>query len=164
MGQLKKVKKGKGWYGESKRHSLASKGVRTGRKITGIRLKPVPRMTGKQAARFERKNPEDARLIRKASKIDRTLFSDPKYQKYGLLVSYVNPTEARESVRNLNREFQKSRTRKKRIRILRVTVLAANRAKASAQRKRLSPKERKELYEISSIYRKSANQMKQKLR
>jgi len=83
----------------------------------------------------------------------------PTKGKYAEIVSLENPLEAQKSANVLYSEFQRAKTRAKKRRIIRVTALAMNRARASAKRKDLSPKERKELRRIGDIYEDALKRM-----
>ena len=93
----------------------------------------------------------------------RTLFQEPRYQKYADIVDFKDPKSARSSVKKLNDEFNDAKTHEKRVRIIRVTNLASNRAKASSLRKNLSPDEKKEFEQIAKIYRKAQKDLSIKL-
>lgn len=89
----------------------------------------------------------------------KTIFVPAKHKKYADIISLVDVPSARESVKELKKEFNEAETRAKQVRIKRVTVNASNRAKASAKRKRLSYKERLELNEIGRIYSRAYHTM-----
>ena len=89
----------------------------------------------------------------------KTMFGPTKYGYLGDIISLRNPSAARGSVRELNREFAKAETDAKRLRIARATQLAANRAKASGLRRPLSVAERKQFSEIAGIYKRVAERM-----
>ena len=91
----------------------------------------------------------------------RSMFYSPARHKYlGEIVTFKNPSAARGAARELLREFKSAKTRAKKVRIKRATVLAANRARASAKRKNLSRRERQELLQIARIYEQAAKKMK----
>ena len=81
---------------------------------------------------------------------------ETKFQKYKDIVCLKDPECTRESIALLNREFKSAKQRDKKIRIARVTQLAANRAFATLGRKNLSQKERKEFKQIGNLYSKAA--------
>ena len=81
-----------------------------------------------------------------------TLFAPPKYKKYAQLVSFENPEQAKHSAQGLELEYDTATTKAKRLRIIRVTSLAMNRAQASSKRKALSAKERQQLRHIAATY------------
>jgi hypothetical protein len=85
-------------------------------------------------------------------KVKRTMFGPAKSKKYADIVSLETPSKARESVKQLLHEFYALTSEKKQVKILRVTTLAANRAKATLNRKNLSKKEHEEFQEIYRIY------------
>jgi hypothetical protein len=89
----------------------------------------------------------------------KTIFFPPKHEKYAEIVSLRTPSEARKSARILLSEFNKATTRSKKRLIKKVTILAANRAYATLQRERLSPKERREFTAIMKIYGNAAGKM-----
>ena len=91
----------------------------------------------------------------------RSMFYSPARHKYlGEIVTFKNPEAAKGAAKELLRLFNQARTRAKKLRIKRATILAANRARASAKRKNLSARERRELREIARIYRSAAEKMK----
>ena len=98
----------------------------------------------------------------KAITIKGTLFHKAKYKKYADIVSLKSPEGARYSVKMLKVEYRRAETREKKLRIIRVLQEASNRAKASAKRKELSERERKELKKIAKIYRKAAKELDSK--
>jgi len=87
----------------------------------------------------------------------KTLFTPAKYKKYSEIVSFENPNEARKSALKLEKEFRRAKTRKKKLRILSVLRLSANRAKATLNRKNLSKKEQSEFHQIWTIYNSTYN-------
>jgi hypothetical protein len=93
------------------------------------------------------------------SKSRKTMFFSAKSPKYAEIVSLKSPEKAKVSAKKLLAEFRKSKTRDKRRRVKRVTVLASNRAQASSKRKKLSPNERRQFWHIAEIYRDAANNM-----
>lgn len=92
-----------------------------------------------------------------------SLFVEPEFKKFSEIVSFTNPSEARNSVQELNKEFRSAKTRKKKVRVFRVTDLAAKRARATSRRKNLSRKEKREFLEVANIYREAADKLQEKL-
>jgi hypothetical protein len=60
------MKKGKGWFGESYRHGLSAKGIKTSKKKVSMSRKP-------RAIAFKRKIPEKIAMPRGSAKVDVTL-------------------------------------------------------------------------------------------
>jgi hypothetical protein len=89
----------------------------------------------------------------------KTLFFPSKYKKYSEIVRLDSELAAEDSVRKLKEEFNEAKTREKEIRIMRVTVLAANRAAAMAKNPNISEGEKRELKAVSRIYAKAADTM-----
>jgi len=89
----------------------------------------------------------------------KTMFGKTKHEYLGDMISLRNPSAAQGSIRELQREFKSAKTKTKKLRIARATMLAANRASASSKRSNLSGKERGEFKEIASIYSTAANRM-----
>ena len=87
------------------------------------------------------------------------LFKPPRHKWIADIVSFESPSKARKAARKLVREVEKSKRRNKALTIARALTYAANRAEASAKRKNLSPKERRELKEIAEIYRDAADEV-----
>ena len=89
-----------------------------------------------------------------------TLFKPPRWKYLAEIITFENPEAAKGAVKELLREFRQAKTRAKKRRIKQATIYAANRARASAKRKNLSSRERKELEEIARIYAEAAKKMK----
>jgi hypothetical protein len=89
-----------------------------------------------------------------------TIFFPAKYEKYADIVKHDTPENARHSVQQLELEFDMAKQRDKKLRIIRVTSLAKNRAKVMSKNKRLSKKEREEARHIEAIYAISLRYMK----
>lgn len=83
----------------------------------------------------------------------KTMFGEAKHKKYADIVSLETPSKAKMSVAKLIDEFDKAKTRSKKVRIKRVTVNASNRARASWLRKGLSRSEKLQFLWIHKIYR-----------
>jgi len=93
------------------------------------------------------------------------LFKKPRWKKYSKIVKMDTPENARKSVKKLLAEFRKAKTREKKVRILRVTQYAANRARVIAtKKKRLSAKERREFRTIAKIYERASEKMEKSLK
>lgn len=88
----------------------------------------------------------------------KTMFSKPKNQYLSDMISLRNPSSAKGSVRELEREFRTAKTSTKKLRVARAAMLASNRARAMIS-KRLSPRERGEMLMVSAIYKKAAERM-----
>lgn len=89
----------------------------------------------------------------------KTMFGKVKHEYLAEMVSLRNPSSARGSSKELLEEFNKAETRAKKRTVKQATVNASNRARASAKRKNLSAKERKELNEIAGIYENTYEKM-----
>lgn len=94
------------------------------------------------------------------STLPRTMFGEPQYQYLADVVSLTSIPEARNSVIALRKLYAGANTRTKRLRIMRATVLAANRANVMAHNMRVGTDKRREKARISRIYRRLANKMK----
>lgn len=92
----------------------------------------------------------------------KTLYAPAKYKKYGKIVSFKNPTQARNSVTKLRKEYRDAKTQKKKLRVYRVTIYAANRAKANLRR--LRGKEYNEMKDIHAAYKGAKNSFKSQYR
>jgi hypothetical protein len=92
-------------------------------------------------------------------KLGKGLFSAPVYKKYGDMVSFESTTAARKSVADLKKEFNEADTANKQLRIARVAQYAANRARASTNRKHLSPDVKKRFTKMHKIYSDAADTM-----
>ena len=91
------------------------------------------------------------------------LFKPARWRYLSEIVSFVNPEEARGSVLELKKQFENAKTRDKRLRIIRAAIYAANRAKAIAEHHpNISDRERRELLEVSEIYRDCADELLRK--
>jgi len=93
-------------------------------------------------------------------KKEKTLFFSPRYSTYSRIVHLDTPTAAQQSAHRLLEEFNQAKTREKKVRIKRVAVLAASRAKAITQKTVLPDKEFQEFTEIHRIYRKVIEKMR----
>lgn len=82
------------------------------------------------------------------------LFKPARHKWLADVISFESPAEARRSAKRLVRMVRRA-GRGKALTIIRALNYASNRAKASAKRKSLSKKERRELKTISKIYRKA---------
>jgi hypothetical protein len=87
---------------------------------------------------------------------DKTMFFKPKSEKYADIVSIESPTKAKNSCKKLINEFYDAGTHAKRMKIIHVATLAANRAEAIRNKKDISRKESKEMFEVASTYRTTA--------
>ena len=88
-----------------------------------------------------------------------TMFGEAKNKYLQNMISIRNPSAAKGSVRELQREFRGAKTHAKRLRIAGATMLAANRADASAKRKDISAREKAELGTVANIYRRASKGM-----
>jgi len=86
------------------------------------------------------------------------LFKPPRWKYLADIVTFETPSKARETAKKLVGMIKKAERRDKALRIARALTYAANRAKASAKRSNLKEKERRELIEVSKIYRAAADE------
>ncbi len=84
--------------------------------------------------------------------------------KYAGIVRFDSVTNAEKSIRQLFAEFNKAKTRAKRVRILKVANLAANRSEASAKKRDLKPETERRMRTISDMYRDAPGIMSKKLK
>jgi len=100
---------------------------------------------------------------RKATGKKRGMFySPPRHPSLAKIVCISSPSCARKSVKTLLQMFKKALKRGDRVwarTIKQAVVLAGNRARASAKRRSLSLKERRELKEVARIYEAAADRM-----
>jgi len=89
----------------------------------------------------------------------KTMFVPTKHKYLGDMISLRNPSAARGSVKELQREFDGAKTKTKKLRIARATQLAANRARASVKRSNLSRREQNEYWAMVKIYDLAAHKM-----
>jgi len=89
----------------------------------------------------------------------RTIFFPPKYKKYAKIITIANPRDARKAANKMLVEFRKAKTRAKKVRLKKMVVLAANRAKVIAKSGRVSPKERREMMQVYRVYREAVGKM-----
>lgn len=92
----------------------------------------------------------------------RTMFFKPKTKKYAKIIELDDPQSAKGSVNKLKREYNKAKTKAKKRKIIRVTTLASNRAKAMGKKRNLSKREKTEFKRISNIYKKAGKTFSQK--
>ena len=86
----------------------------------------------------------------------------PRHKKLAEIVCISSPSCARKAAKTLLEMFKKALKRGDRAwaRVIKqATVLAANRARASAKRRSLSVKERAQLKEVARIYERAADKM-----
>jgi len=83
-----------------------------------------------------------------------SLFKPARHKSIAEIVSFETPSRAKQSSIKLLRIMRKCNRRKALI-ILKALNLASNRALASAKRRNLSVKERRELVKVGRIYRKA---------
>ena len=89
------------------------------------------------------------------------MFKPPRHKWIADIVTFESPTKARAAARKLVNYIKMGHKGKLKIgqaralTIVRALNYAANRAEASAKRRNLSPRERKELREIARIYRRA---------
>ena len=86
------------------------------------------------------------------------LFKPPSHQWLAEIVTFESITGAMEAARRLKNIFKRSSLSKK-LTILRATQYAANRARAFAKRKDLSPEVRRRLLRIAQIYEAASDWM-----
>lgn len=89
-----------------------------------------------------------------------TMFGKAKHKYLRDMISIRNPSAAKGSVEELRREFAAAATKTKKLRVMRATVLAGNRALASAKRQGVSRREKAELRKVADIYGVAADQMR----
>ena len=113
----------------------------------------------------ERKSRDSKKLDRRRRGKGGSMFYSPARWEYlGEVVTIRNSAAARGAVEELMRLYDRARSKEARLRILRVVVLAANRAEAASRRKNLSERERRELRAVVEIYREFAEKLKRELR
>jgi hypothetical protein len=93
---------------------------------------------------------------------DKTMFFKPKSEKYADIVKIDKPSNALHSCEELKKEYNKAKTRDKKLKIIRVTNLAANRAWAIREKRNISSDKRKELTAVAEIYDKMAENLSMK--
>lgn len=86
------------------------------------------------------------------------LFRPVRHKWIAKIVTFKDPDSAEKAAEKLVKEVKKSKRKSRALTIARALTYAANRAEASAKRRNLSPKERKELKEIAEIYREAADE------
>lgn len=97
---------------------------------------------------------------RKSKVPRRTVFFPSKSKKYADMVDLTSVEDAKASVFDLLSEFGEAKTYRKKLRVKRVTILAANRAKVMSENPRLKHNTRLQKARISDVYMKAANRMK----
>jgi len=86
-----------------------------------------------------------------------SLFFKAKHEYLSKIIEMKNPREARGSVKELRKQFNKAETNAKKLRVARATQLAANRAGAQLKRKNISQREKRQFEEIQDIYQEQAD-------
>lgn len=92
----------------------------------------------------------------------KTIFHEPKFDKYAKIVSTKNSEEAHTSVAKLREEYNGAKQGKKKLRILRIANESSNRAGIMANNKKISQKVRQEKLKVQRIYRKLTNELSEK--
>lgn len=87
------------------------------------------------------------------------LFKDPKYKKYGDMVSFKDIPTAMKSITDLQLEFYDSKQQDKKLTIARVMQYSANRCLASTKNPKLTTKERKELTAVGNEYKEASQDL-----
>ena len=87
------------------------------------------------------------------------LFAPPKSPKYAKIVKFTTVRDARQSAVQLKAEFKRALTRKKKLKVARVTQYAANRAKAASLKKDLTIAGREDLQQVAEVYDQAASEM-----
>lgn len=124
------------------------------------RIRGTPRQIGKKFRLTARTS---------SSKLPKGLQKSMFYERTGYYAGKVkmdNPFNAAKSANWLEDEFDKARRNgnvKRMTRILKITQLAANRARAILKRKNLSRREKGEFREIAEIYGSTAKEMRETL-
>lgn len=92
-----------------------------------------------------------------------SLFKPPRHKWIADIISFESPEKARKAAQRLlsilkhGRQGKLKIGQKRALAICRALQYAANRARASAKRKNLSAKERRELLQIADIYDRAAS-------
>lgn len=86
------------------------------------------------------------------------LFKPPKHKYLARVITFKDPKSARKAAKTLVNETRKVKRRDAARRRAQALQYAANRARASAKRRNLSPEERRELREIAEIYDEAAKE------
>ncbi|RLE45442.1 hypothetical protein DRJ25_05670 [Candidatus Woesearchaeota archaeon] len=89
----------------------------------------------------------------------KTMFFPPRHKKIAAIISIEDPKKARKAVKTLLRRAKKTNRRKTKVLIKRCMILAANRAEASAKRRNITKKEKRELRTVANIYRRAAREI-----
>lgn len=97
----------------------------------------------------------------RSSKRKRSMFGPPKYKKYEKIVKLTSVEDAKESAKELLHEFKSAETKAKKLRVLRATQLAANRAEVMTKRKKrpLKSSTKREKKKIAAIYERATEKM-----
>ena len=85
-------------------------------------------------------------------KDDRGLFKPAKHKDLAEIVTFESVTKAKDAAEELEELFEKARTRKRRLTILRAAQYAANRARAAAKNPKFKPSTKKRLRKIAEVY------------
>ena len=91
---------------------------------------------------------------------DRSLFHPARYKYLADIVRIDTVENAKKAVKKLLKHFRNAKTRAKKVRVKKATVLAATRARVLSKSPRISPRERQEFREVARIYERAAAKMK----
>lgn len=104
---------------------------------------------------------------RSESKKQKTIFFEAKHKALAKDISLVSVEEAKKSVQKVNRRFRKAEAnndREEQVLILRVTQLAANRARVMSKNQNLGKKTRETKRKVADIYEAATEKMQEKLK
>lgn len=91
------------------------------------------------------------------------MFFKSKSKVLSRIISLSNPFSARGSVEVLKRKFLGAKRRATKVRVLRATRLASNRALASMKKSALSMREKVEFRDVARVYEDASNWMRRRL-
>lgn len=90
------------------------------------------------------------------------MFKEPRYDYLAEIISFKSAAQAKDAVVLLDEEFRFAEGNEKKLRVKRAAILASNRAEAAAKRTGIKEETRKELMEISKIYKEAYHRMRMK--
>ena len=114
--------------------------------------------------KFKERNKEIKDTLRTATDQFRrqqqnTLYGEARHRQLARIVTFTSVKDAEKATKKLKKEFKKAKTKDYKLAILRATVQAANRARASTHKHDLRPETRERLQKISKIYEKCADEL-----
>jgi len=116
--------------------------------------------SGEEGHKRRRRSPKPHRVTTKDPRYNidgyrrgKSIFFESKYDKYSQMVRIDTLEEAKISIRRLEDEYDGAKQMKKKVRLIQVANRAANIAGVGAKNRNYSERERREMAQVSKMYR-----------